>query len=127
VHRGLELLDMLDPVLADRDKTAKAARAQFQKIQAMQVKEAVRAYAGKAIAYTEALVTLDAALRKLSADYHTLFDQVYKNSADLSGIQRLTAAVDAQTKAVESERAKAQALLDASDKFYQENLVGGAK
>jgi hypothetical protein len=127
VNRGQELLDRLDPVLAERDKTAKAARAEFQRIKAMQVKEAVRGYAAKAIAYTDALLVLDAALQKLSGEYRALFDHVQKKSDDLAGIQTLTASVDEQTKVVDAERVKAQALLDAADKYYQENLTGGAK
>jgi len=127
VHRGQQLLDMLDPVLADRDKTAKSAKAQFQRIQAMKVKEAVQGYAGKAIAYTDALLVLDASLQRLSGDYRTLFDRVEKKSDDLVGIQKLTASVDEQTKVVDAQRAKAQALLDAADKYYEDNLSAGAK
>jgi hypothetical protein len=126
VHRGQQVLDSLDPVLSDRDKTAKAAKAEFQRIQSMKVKEAVRGYAAKAIAYTDALLVLDAALQKLSGEYRALFDHVEKRSDDLTGIQELTTAVDEQTKLVDAERVKAQSLLDAADTYYQENLAAGA-
>jgi hypothetical protein len=124
VNRGVQLLDDLDKVLVERDSTAKAAGADFQKILAMQVKETVRTYAKRAIAYTDSLVVLDTALKKLSADYRALFDHVKKKPDDLTGLSELTAAVDEQTKAVDAARVKAQGLMDSADKYYQQNLAG---
>lgn len=126
VNRGTQLLDDLDKVIAQRDDTAKAAGADFQKILAMQVKDTVRTYAKRAIAYTDSLVVLDTALKKLSADYRALFDHVKSKPDDLAGLSQLTAAVDEQTKAVDAARTKAQGLMDAADTYYQQNLAGGA-
>jgi hypothetical protein len=125
VKRGLQLLDLLDRNLDARDKAAAAAKAEFQRIKGMQVKTVVIGYADRAIAYTESLVAMDDQLAKLSTDYRNLFDQVSKRGADALAVQSLTAKIDAQIKVVDAQRAKTQTLLDAVDKYYQENLAGG--
>jgi hypothetical protein len=126
VNRGLELLDVLDKNIAARDKTAGGATTAFQKIKGMQVKKEVVGYADRAMKYTEALRALDEELAKLSTDYRNLFEQVKKKGAvDAIAVQSLTTKIDQQTQVVDAQRLKAQALLDAVDKYYQQNLVGG--
>ncbi|MCE5204176.1 MAG: hypothetical protein LLG24_08210 [Actinomycetia bacterium] len=125
VKPGIEAIDEALAKLAERKTVVANMKAEYAKIESMDVREEIKTYAKQQLEIADIFGEMDELGTKMLTDTKTLYQMVEADSSDSAKAQELAEAIEetsAMIKELGNELREKQA---ESDKYFEDNNLGG--
>ncbi|MHB1342137.1 MAG: hypothetical protein ACYC77_03865 [Coriobacteriia bacterium] len=125
VVAGIASIDAATAKFEERTAVIAAIKAEFAKIADMDVDETIKTYAAQQVEVADLLAQMDALGITMLADTKSLYELIKSGSTDTVKAEELSAAVEATAAQLEELDAQVTEKQAASDKYFEDNRLGG--
>lgn len=125
VVAGIASIDAATAKFEERKTVIASIKAEFGKIADMDVDDTIKTYAAQQVEVADLLAQMDELGIKMLGDTKALYELIKSGSTDTAKAEELSAAVEETAAQLEELDALVTEKQDTSDKFFEDNQLGG--